>query len=245
VSADASCIPPLIFYRLRRAARSILPAMSDISRGRLQEERKRWRRDHPPTPTRTMDARRPAPTSPWLHDTRRRGLSTCACSYRGCSVAERARRYSLPRLADRSFTVNYPHEPPECKFGKAPGGEVLFHPNVYSDGTIYLRKLTPDERPARVRRRCRRSQSQQEAICTTGVDADDDDQAAPPRHSGIAGASTPAQGRRRAAESTRPQTHPKHRLRVFIGERAEAARGSEEGQALGWGGAQRVQAQQR
>ena len=84
-------------------------------------------------------------------------LSTCACSYRGCSVAERARRYSLPRLADRSFPVDYPHEPPECKFGKAPGGEVLFHPNVYSDGTIYLRMLTPDERLARMRRRCRRS----------------------------------------------------------------------------------------
>ncbi|EOD13595.1 hypothetical protein EMIHUDRAFT_66742, partial [Emiliania huxleyi CCMP1516] len=48
-----------------------------------------------------------------------------------------------------SFPVDYPHEPPECKFGKAPGGEVLFHPNVYSDGTIYLRKLSPDERLAR------------------------------------------------------------------------------------------------
>ena len=36
-------------------------------------------------------------------------------------------------------------------------GELLFHPNVYSDGTIYLRKLSPDERLARVRRRCRRS----------------------------------------------------------------------------------------
>lgn len=95
--------------------------------GRLQEERKLWRKDRPhgfyAKPTVNTDG------SP--------NLSKWECGIPGKvgSIWEGA-TYKL--FID--FSDEYPSKPPKCKFEK-----VLFHPNIYPSGTVCLSILNEDE----------------------------------------------------------------------------------------------------
>eukprot|EP00743_Colponemidia_sp_Colp-15_P001606 GILK01001753.1.p1 GENE.GILK01001753.1~~GILK01001753.1.p1 ORF type:complete len:160 (-),score=17.67 GILK01001753.1:185-664(-) len=101
--------------------------MSSIARGRLAEERKAWRKDHPhgffarpmTKPDGTADIMKWQVGIPGKKGTPWEG---------GC--------YPL----QMEFSEDYPSKPPKCKFVPP-----LFHPNVYPSGTVCLSILNEDE----------------------------------------------------------------------------------------------------
>ena len=102
-------------------------SMAGIAVGRLREERKAWRKDHPhgfvakprtdkdgTADLMTWDAIIPGKKgTPWENG-----------------------NYKLVML----FTEDYPNTPPKCQF--AP---VIFHPNIYPSGTVCLSILNKDK----------------------------------------------------------------------------------------------------
>ena len=127
--------------------------MAGIARGRLSEERKAWRRDHPfgffarpsssgdgATNLMCWDAGVPGKKGPDWEG----GLFKVRMEF---SVARR-RPVVAPAPSRRvrwSAQEDYPSKPPKCKFVPP-----LFHPNVYPSGTICLSILNEEEgwRPA-------------------------------------------------------------------------------------------------
>ena len=107
--------------------------MSGIARGRLQEERKSWRKDHPygfvakpkQKPDGTQDILNWEVVIPGKDGT----------------IWKDAR---IPMTMQ--FTEDYPNKPPVCKFKMvADTGKPLFHPNVYPSGKICLSLLDADK----------------------------------------------------------------------------------------------------
>eukprot|EP01135_Chromosphaera_perkinsii_P006909 Nk52_evm1s624 gene=Nk52_evmTU1s624 len=106
--------------------------MSGIALGRLAEERKAWRKDHP-----FGFFCRPA-TNP----DGSLNLKHWHCGIPGKeNTIWEGGQYKLEMM----FTDDYPSVPPKCQF-KPP----LFHPNVYPSGTVCLSLLDADQdwRPA-------------------------------------------------------------------------------------------------
>mmetsp|Transcript_12141 Transcript_12141/g.36073 ORF Transcript_12141/g.36073 Transcript_12141/m.36073 type:complete len:163 (-) Transcript_12141:42-530(-) len=103
-----------------------------IARGRLAEERKAWRRDHPFG----FFAR---PTSTEGGSTNLMKWETGIPGKAGTDWEGGLFKVTL------EFTEDYPSKPPKCKFVPP-----LFHPNVYPSGTICLSILNEEEdwRPA-------------------------------------------------------------------------------------------------
>lgn len=106
--------------------------MSGIAIGRLSEERKAWRKDHPfgfvARPTKSPDGSL--------------NLLNWECAIPGKKgTAWENGLYSLRML----FKEDYPSSPPKCKFEPP-----LFHPNVYPSGTVCLSLLDEEKdwRPA-------------------------------------------------------------------------------------------------
>eukprot|EP00058_Branchiostoma_floridae_P018134 XP_002603623.1 hypothetical protein BRAFLDRAFT_126929 [Branchiostoma floridae] len=106
--------------------------MSGIALGRLSEERKAWRRDHPfgfvAKPTKNADGTL--------------NLMNWECAIPGKKGTPWEQGlYKLRML----FKDDYPSSPPKCKFEPP-----LFHPNVYPSGTVCLSLLDEDKdwRPA-------------------------------------------------------------------------------------------------
>lgn len=103
-----------------------------IARGRLQEERKSWRKDHPhgfvakpvTLPDSTQDILNWEVVIPGKDGT----------------LWEGAR---IPMTMQ--FTEDYPNKPPVCKFKLLSNGKPLFHPNVYPSGKICLSLLDADK----------------------------------------------------------------------------------------------------
>jgi len=103
-----------------------------IASGRLAEERKAWRKDHPfgfvAKPVKNQDGTL--------------NLNNWECSIPGKkATAWEGGQYCLRML----FKDDYPSTPPKCKFEPP-----LFHPNVYPSGTVCLSLLDEDKdwRPA-------------------------------------------------------------------------------------------------
>eukprot|EP00244_Chara_vulgaris_P006374 TRINITY_DN24205_c0_g1_i1.p1 TRINITY_DN24205_c0_g1~~TRINITY_DN24205_c0_g1_i1.p1 ORF type:complete len:159 (-),score=19.32 TRINITY_DN24205_c0_g1_i1:190-666(-) len=106
--------------------------MSGIARGRLAEERKSWRRNHP-----FGFVARPQTLQDASVD-----LMNWQCSLPG-KVGTDWEGGFYPLMLH--FSEDYPSKPPKCKF---PAG--FFHPNVYPSGTVCLSILNEDSgwRPA-------------------------------------------------------------------------------------------------
>jgi ubiquitin-conjugating enzyme E2 I len=106
--------------------------MAGIARGRLSEERKAWRRDHPfgffARPSSSGDGA----TNLMAWDTGIPGKK--GTDWEGGLYKVRM-----------EFSEDYPSKPPKCKFVPP-----LYHPNVYPSGTICLSILNEEEgwRPA-------------------------------------------------------------------------------------------------
>ena len=107
--------------------------MVGIARGRLQEERKSWRKDHPhgfvakpvTLPDGTQDLLNWEVVIPGKDGT----------------IWEHAR---IPMTMQ--FSEDYPNKPPVCKFKMVGNtGKPLFHPNVYPSGKICLSLLDADK----------------------------------------------------------------------------------------------------
>merc|ERR1719378_1986540 len=100
---------------------------SGIARGRLQEERKTWRKDHPhgfvakprSKPDGTQDIMQ------W----------DCVIPGKANTIWEGG-MFKMEML----FTDEYPSKPPKCKFTP-----VIFHPNIYPSGTVCLSILSEDK----------------------------------------------------------------------------------------------------
>mmetsp|Transcript_19202 Transcript_19202/g.60389 ORF Transcript_19202/g.60389 Transcript_19202/m.60389 type:complete len:158 (+) Transcript_19202:23-496(+) len=106
--------------------------MAGIARGRLAEERKNWRQDHPYG----FYAR------PSANADNSTNLMFWECGVPGKKGTDwEGGTYKVTM----EFSEDYPSKPPKCKF-KPP----LFHPNVYPSGTICLSILNEEEgwRPA-------------------------------------------------------------------------------------------------
>mmetsp|Transcript_5558 Transcript_5558/g.15995 ORF Transcript_5558/g.15995 Transcript_5558/m.15995 type:complete len:161 (-) Transcript_5558:18-500(-) len=103
-----------------------------IARGRLKEERKAWRRDHPygfyARPISKGD-----------------GSSDIMSWEAGVPGKEGTDWEGGVYKVSMEFSEDYPSKPPKCKFVPP-----LFHPNVYPSGTICLSILNEEEgwRPA-------------------------------------------------------------------------------------------------
>uniref|UniRef100_A0A7E4W6H1 UBC core domain-containing protein n=1 Tax=Panagrellus redivivus TaxID=6233 RepID=A0A7E4W6H1_PANRE len=97
--------------------------MSGIAAGRLTEERKAWRKDHPfgfiAKPMKNSDG------------TMNLFLWDCAIPGKKDTIWEGG----LYRLK-MTFKDDFPSTPPKCRFEPA-----LFHPNVYPSGTVCLSLL--------------------------------------------------------------------------------------------------------
>eukprot|EP00557_Chaetoceros_sp_GSL56_P006830 CAMPEP_0176495806 /NCGR_PEP_ID=MMETSP0200_2-20121128/10862_1 /TAXON_ID=947934 /ORGANISM="Chaetoceros sp., Strain GSL56" /LENGTH=157 /DNA_ID=CAMNT_0017893727 /DNA_START=150 /DNA_END=623 /DNA_ORIENTATION=+ len=106
--------------------------MSGIAQGRLTEERKNWRRDHPFG----FYAR------PITNPDGSMNLMTWEVGIPGKEGTDWEGGLFKVRM---EFTDEYPSKPPRCKFVPP-----LFHPNVYPSGTICLSILNEEEgwRPA-------------------------------------------------------------------------------------------------
>jgi len=105
---------------------------SGIARGRLAEERKMWRRDHP-----YGFYARPAGKSDG---------STNIMSWEAGIPGKAGTDWEGGVFkVSMEFPEDYPSKPPKCKFVPP-----LFHPNVYPSGTICLSILNEEEgwRPA-------------------------------------------------------------------------------------------------
>ena len=98
-----------------------------IAKGRLQEERKAWRKDHP----HGFYARPQNKADGSLN------LMIWECGIPGKESTDWAG--GLYKLT-MEFTEDYPSKPPKCKFTPP-----LFHPNVYPSGTVCLSILNEDE----------------------------------------------------------------------------------------------------
>ena len=104
-----------------------------IARGRLQEERKTWRRDHPhgfvAKPQNLPDGSQNIMT--W----------DCVIPGKANTIWEGGRIKLTMK-----FSEDYPSKPPECHFCLMPDGsrKPLFHPNVYPSGKICLNIINPD-----------------------------------------------------------------------------------------------------
>jgi ubiquitin-conjugating enzyme E2 I len=100
--------------------------MSGIARGRLQEERKQWRIDHP-----IGFYARPAKVDGVVN------LMKWDCGIPGkTSTLWAGGIYKL--IVE--FSDDYPSRPPKCRFTPP-----LFHPNVYPSGTVCLSILDADK----------------------------------------------------------------------------------------------------
>ncbi|OWM70851.1 hypothetical protein CDL15_Pgr014524 [Punica granatum] len=121
-----------------------------IARGRLTEERKSWRKNHPHVRTHLLLL---LLLRHWLHvpgfvakpETVADGsvnLMVWHCIIPGKAGTDWEGGYFPLTL---HFTEDYPSKPPKCKF---PQG--FFHPNVYPSGTVCLSILNEDSgwRPA-------------------------------------------------------------------------------------------------
>jgi ubiquitin-conjugating enzyme E2 I len=106
--------------------------MSGIATGRLAEERKNWRKDHPPgfyaRPAKNADG-------------------SCNLMEWECGVPGRAGTdwESGVYVVKITFTEEYPSKPPSCRFTPA-----IFHPNIFSSGQVCLSILKEEKgwRPA-------------------------------------------------------------------------------------------------
>eukprot|EP01126_Amoeba_proteus_P051726 TRINITY_DN6199_c0_g1_i5.p1 TRINITY_DN6199_c0_g1~~TRINITY_DN6199_c0_g1_i5.p1 ORF type:complete len:185 (-),score=32.02 TRINITY_DN6199_c0_g1_i5:117-596(-) len=106
--------------------------MSGIARGRLAEERKSWRKDHP-----HGFYARPQRSSDGTFDLMR---WDCGIPGKKGTLWEGG-NYPLTVY----FSEDYPTKPPKCQFPKG-----FFHPNIYPSGTVCLSILNEAEdwRPA-------------------------------------------------------------------------------------------------
>lgn len=104
-----------------------------IARGRLQEERKSWRKDHP-----HGFVAKPITTADGTQDIL--NWEVVIPGKEG-TIWEGAR---IPM--SMTFTEDYPNKPPVCKFKMVGNtGKPLFHPNVYPSGKICLSLLDADK----------------------------------------------------------------------------------------------------
>jgi len=110
-----------------------LQSFRGIARGRLQEERKSWRKDHP-----HGFVAKPATLPDGTQDILNWDV---VIPGKDGTIWENAR---IPMTM--TFSEDYPNKPPICKF-KLVGstGKPLFHPNVYPSGKICLSLLDPDK----------------------------------------------------------------------------------------------------
>eukprot|EP01089_Gocevia_fonbrunei_P013827 TRINITY_DN3638_c0_g1_i2.p1 TRINITY_DN3638_c0_g1~~TRINITY_DN3638_c0_g1_i2.p1 ORF type:complete len:181 (-),score=38.59 TRINITY_DN3638_c0_g1_i2:63-539(-) len=101
--------------------------MSGIARGRLSEERKAWRKDHPPgffaRPERNPDGTT--------------NLMKWKCGIPG-KKGTMWEGGNYPIMMQ--FTDEYPSKPPKCQFPKG-----FFHPNIYPSGTVCLSILDEEK----------------------------------------------------------------------------------------------------
>eukprot|EP01111_Echinosteliopsis_oligospora_P000256 TRINITY_DN1022_c0_g1_i1.p1 TRINITY_DN1022_c0_g1~~TRINITY_DN1022_c0_g1_i1.p1 ORF type:complete len:160 (+),score=43.90 TRINITY_DN1022_c0_g1_i1:68-547(+) len=102
--------------------------MSGIARGRLAEERKAWRKDHP----HAFYAR------PENNPDGSTNLMRWACGIPGKPGTIWGDSSVYPITME--FTEDYPSKPPKCRF---PAN--FFHPNIYPSGTVCLSILNEDE----------------------------------------------------------------------------------------------------
>jgi ubiquitin-conjugating enzyme E2 I len=100
--------------------------MSGIARGRLQEERKQWRIDHP-----VGFYARPSKADGVVN------LMKWDCGIPGKAGTLWAGGIFKLVL---EFSDDYPSRPPKCRFTPP-----LFHPNVYPSGTVCLSILDADK----------------------------------------------------------------------------------------------------
>lgn len=106
--------------------------MSGIAQGRLKEERKNWRRDHP--------------FGFWARPISNPDGSTNLMIWESGIPGKEGTDWAGGIYKVRmEFSDEYPSKPPKCKFCPP-----LFHPNVYPSGTICLSILNEEEgwRPA-------------------------------------------------------------------------------------------------
>ncbi|KAG7352862.1 ubiquitin-conjugating enzyme [Nitzschia inconspicua] len=103
-----------------------------IARGRLMEERKAWRKDHPVGFYARPKAKGDGSTDIMLWEA-------------GIPGKENTDWEGGVFKVTMQFPEDYPSKPPKCKFDPP-----LFHPNVYPSGTICLSILNEEEgwRPA-------------------------------------------------------------------------------------------------
>lgn len=104
-----------------------------IARGRLQEERKSWRKDHPhgfvAKPVTLPDGTQDILNWDVVIPGKESGL------WEGARIP-----------MTMQFSEDYPNKPPICKFKPvANSGKPLFHPNVYPSGKICLSLLDVDK----------------------------------------------------------------------------------------------------
>ena len=103
-----------------------------IASGRLTEERKLWRKDHP-----HGFVAKPKTLPDGSQD-----LLNWACVVPGKpNTIWEGGRYPV----NMKFTEEYPSAPPYVAFGKDDTGMPLFHPNVYPSGKICLSLLDADK----------------------------------------------------------------------------------------------------
>ena len=101
--------------------------MAGIARGRLQEERKTWRKDHPHA---------------FVAKPRSRDDGSQDIMHWDCVIPGKKETIWEGGMFKMSmeFTEEYPNKPPKGKFTPP-----LFHPNVYPSGTICLSILNEDK----------------------------------------------------------------------------------------------------
>ncbi|BFU22006.1 ubiquitin-conjugating enzyme family protein [Entamoeba histolytica HM-1:IMSS-B] len=101
--------------------------MSGLAIQRLTEERRLWRREHPPG-----FIARPRTTKEGTPD-----LLTWDCGIPGAKGTEwEGGIYPLTM----EFTEEYPTRPPKCRFPKG-----FYHPNIYPSGTVCLSILNEEQ----------------------------------------------------------------------------------------------------
>ena len=124
--------------------------MAGIAKGRLAQERKHWRKDHPhvrpalppprpaePAPGRRADGRpgRPRARQGFFARPESKADGTTNLLKWKCSIPGKAGTdfeggfYPL----SMEFSEDYPQTPPKCQFPKG-----FFHPNIYPSGTVCL-----------------------------------------------------------------------------------------------------------
>ncbi|CDF39952.1 Ubiquitin carrier protein [Chondrus crispus] len=100
--------------------------MSGIARGRLTEERKQWRLDHP--------------VGFYARPEKKDGQSNLMKWECGIPGKDQTLwQGGLYKLV-LEFTEDYPSRPPKCRFDPP-----LFHPNVYPSGTVCLSIIDADK----------------------------------------------------------------------------------------------------